>query len=70
MHMQRFRPLGLIALGVLLMLFSFFAIFAMVLRLVEPGFALSFLAYALSIIGLLLGLLGVISYPRRDEPPF
>lgn len=65
MHMQRWRPLGLIALGVLLMLASFLTLFGMVLRLVEPGFALSFLAYALSIIGLLLGLWGVLSYPRR-----
>lgn len=67
MHMQRWRPLLFIALGVLLMLVSFLTIFGMVLRLVEPGFLLSFVAYALSIIGLLIGLLGVVSYPRRNE---
>jgi hypothetical protein len=39
----------------------------MVLRLWEAGFALSFLAYAASLIGMLLALLGVLEYNQRDR---
>jgi len=39
----------------------------MVLRLWASSFALNFLAYAASLIGLLLTLLGVLDYNQRDR---
>jgi len=48
---------GLLLIGVLLP-------FLMVLRLIEPSFPLSFLAYACSLTGLVFGLLGAFQYVR------
>lgn len=64
--MHTIHPVALMLLGLLLMIGSFLAIFAMVLRLIDPGFLLSFLAYALSFLGLLLGLVGILNY--RSNP--
>jgi hypothetical protein len=54
----------LLALGFALLLLGFLTIFAMVIRLIDPGLLLSFLAYAASLIGLLLGLAGLTLYSR------
>jgi hypothetical protein len=61
------HPLLLIILGGLLSFFGFGVVFGMILRLWEAGFALSFLAYAASLIGMLLALLGVLEYNQRDR---
>jgi hypothetical protein len=60
-------PAGLIALGFTLLLFGFCAIFAMVIQLIAPSFALSFLGYAASFAGLLLGLVGVAQHSRKER---
>jgi hypothetical protein len=38
--------------------------FLMVLRILQPSFALSFLSYAASLVGLVLGLIGVAGRNR------
>ncbi len=60
--MQMRNPLQLMALGVVLLFGGFLVIFLMVLKLIEPSFALSFLSYAASFLGMLLGLVGVVQH--------
>jgi len=50
----------LIGLGLGLLLIGFILPLLMVIRLLRPSFALSFLAHASSFIGLVLGLVGLI----------
>lgn len=52
-------------LGFFMLLVSFLVIFAMVLRVIEAGFLLSFGAYAVSFLGLMVGLAGIIGYGQR-----
>jgi membrane associated rhomboid family serine protease len=54
----------IIALGCVMVLFGFVAPFLMVIRIIEPSFALSFVSHAASVGGLFLGLLGVAAYSR------
>jgi len=61
MHMS---PKAIIAVGFVLVLFGFVAPFLMVLRVIEPSFALSFLSHAASVSGLFLGLIGSALYIR------
>lgn len=58
--MKARNPLRLIGAGLALLLFGFLLLLCMVIRLIDPAFALSFLAYAACSIGLILGLIGVI----------
>ena len=60
--MMRISPKLLIAIGLVLVLFGFVAPFLMVIRLIEPNFALSFLSHAASISGLFLGMIGSATY--------
>jgi hypothetical protein len=39
--------------------------FLMVIRLLEPSFALSFFSYGASLVGLVMGLIGIAQYGRR-----
>jgi hypothetical protein len=55
------HPTRLIAIGFLLLVLGFVVIFAMVLRVLEPSFLLSFAAYGASFVGLVLGLLGIFN---------
>jgi hypothetical protein len=57
-------PLHLILYGFLLLLCGFLLAFAMVLKLIEAGFLLSFLSYFASLAGLILGMFGAVSYAR------
>lgn len=63
--MQLLSPLGLMILGFFMLLVSFLVIFGMVLRMIEAGFLLSFGAYAVSFLGLMVGLAGVVGYGQR-----
>lgn len=60
-------PLHLILYGFFLLLFGFLLAFGMVIRVIEVGFLLSFLAYGASLSGLILGLLGAVGYVRRSR---
>lgn len=54
----------IMTLGLGLLLLGFLLVYLMVLRLLDPGFMLSFLAYAASLIGLVFGLIGAINHGR------
>ena len=56
--MSRLSPRQLIYLGLFLVVFGFVALFLMALRVIEPSFSLSFLAYGASFGGLMLGIIG------------
>ena len=56
------HPIRLMIIGGVLVLFGVVASFAMVLRLVETTFWLSFLTYIGSVMGGLFGILGGVEY--------
>ena len=60
--MLRTRPLWLILIGFVLVLFGFVGPFLMVLGIVETSFAFSFLSHGASVSGLLLGVIGTAMY--------
>ncbi len=60
-------PLQLMLYGFFLLLFGFLLAFAMVLRVIEPGFLLSFLSYFASLAGLIIGMVGAASYARSKR---
>ena len=60
-------PLFLILYGFLLLLFGFLLAFAMVVKVIEAGFLLSFISYGASLSGLILGLFGAASYARSKR---
>jgi len=64
--MNRMPPQAMIILGSVLVILGFLFSFLMVVRIIEPGFALSFLSYAASFSGLFLGLIGVALYRRSS----
>lgn len=57
----------LLAAGFGLLLAGFLLPFLMVLRLLEPGLALSFLAYSSMLLGLILTLCGAFLYAREGD---
>ena len=65
--MNPMSPRTMIILGFVLVILGFLFSFLMVIRIIEPSFALSFLAYAASFSGLFLGLIGVASYRRSSR---
>jgi hypothetical protein len=66
--MKPLSALNLMAAGFVLLLTGFLVPFLMVLRVLEPGFALSFLAHFSSLTGLLVALYGAIQYvSSRDH---
>jgi hypothetical protein len=65
--MNAMSPRTMIVLGFVLVLLGFLFSFLMVVRIIEPGFALSFLAYAASFAGLFLGLIGVALYRHSSR---
>jgi membrane associated rhomboid family serine protease len=61
------NPVRLMAIGLIGLIIGVVLPFMMVLRLIEPSFLLSFFSYGASIVGLLLGLLGAVSYARNEH---
>ena len=59
--MNRFSPVQLILVGLVLLLIGFLLPFVMVLRLVEPTLPLGFVSYLASFMGLVIGLYGVVT---------
>ncbi len=59
--MNRFSPVQLILIGLVLLLVGFLLPFVMVLRLVEPTLLLGFVSYLASFMGLVIGLYGVVT---------
>lgn len=64
---MRTSPVHLITYGFLLLLLGFLLAFGMVVGVIEPGFLLSFLSYAASLAGLVVGLFGAFGYVRRSR---
>jgi hypothetical protein len=62
LSVKSMSPFTLIAIGFVLILAGFFLPLLMVLRVLEPGFVLSFSAHFSSLIGLLLALYGAVHY--------
>lgn len=56
--------LRLLAAGFALLLCGFLLFFFMVIRIIEPGFLLSFLAYTACSTGFILGLIGIMRLRR------
>ncbi len=67
--MRPLSPLQMIALGFVLVLVGVLLPLLMVLGVIPPGFALSFISYAASFCGLLLGITGSAMYVRLKRPP-
>lgn len=67
--MKQGNPLKLIGFGLVLLLVGVILPFLMVIRLLEPNFLLSLLAYASSLIGLIMGFSGIAQFvrPRRGD---
>jgi di/tricarboxylate transporter len=62
--MRASSPVRLIVIAFVLLLVGALLPFLMVLRILQPSFALSFLSYAASLVGLVLGLIGVAGRNR------
>ncbi len=60
-------PLRLMLYGFFLLLSGFLLAFAMVLKVIEAGFLLSFLSYGASLAGLIIGMYGAASYARSKR---
>jgi hypothetical protein len=58
------HPKKIIAIGFVLVLFGFLAPLLMVLKVIKPTFALSFLSHGASVAGLILGIIGAAMYTR------
>jgi hypothetical protein len=63
--MRLSRPWAMISLGFVLVLAGFVLPFLMVMRVIQPSLALSFVSYGASIAGLILGLIGAGQLVRR-----
>ena len=62
--MKPLSGLSIIIIGFLLVLLGFIIPFLMVMKIIEPGFFLSFVSYISSTIGMFLGLIGAAMYVR------
>ncbi len=57
-------PLRLMFYGFLLLLLGFLLAFAMVIKIIEAGFLLSFISYGASLSGLIIGMYGAASFAK------
>jgi hypothetical protein len=65
--MRPLQPAELIVIGFLLVTFGCSVPFLMVMQVLETSFLLSFLSYAASVAGLLLGVVGASTYVNRNR---
>ena len=65
--MNDLSPGWVLGIGFVLVVFGAVAPFLMVMKIVEPSFLLSFMAYAAQVSGVILGLIGGMSYIRRHR---
>lgn len=63
------RPLQLIIIGFVLVMLGWILPFLMVLHVIPSTFFLNFFSYAVSLIGLILGILGSATYVKSRKPP-
>jgi hypothetical protein len=60
-------PRNLIILGILMMLAGVILPFLMVTKVLESTFFLNFFSYISSVIGMLIGIIGVATYSRTSR---
>jgi hypothetical protein len=60
-------PANLMVLGFILLAIGFILPFVMVLRIVEPTMPLNFIAYFASFIGLVIGLVGIVTHVQSRK---
>jgi membrane associated rhomboid family serine protease len=65
--MSDMDPRALIAIGFVLVLLGFVGPLLMVLRIIQPNLALSFISHGASVAGLFLGMLGGALYVRKER---
>jgi hypothetical protein len=65
--MRTLRPIEFIGIGFILVTTGCTVPFLMVLQVLEASFLLSFIAYAASVGGLMLGVIGAANYVSRDR---
>lgn len=65
--MRFFSSLQIIAIAFVLVVVGFLIPLFMVLGIIKASFLLSFLGYAASFTGLILGIIGTALYSRRDR---
>jgi positive regulator of sigma E activity len=65
--LKKTSPLQLIGLGFVLLVGSWFVLLLMVIRQIQPDIFLSMAAYAVSIVGLILGFIGAVQYARKGR---
>ena len=59
---SRLSPVKLMGLGFLLLVFGVALPFLMVLKIIESTLFLGFIAYLVSFLGLVIGIIGMINY--------
>jgi hypothetical protein len=62
--MTKPSSLQLILIGFVLLVIGFLLPFLMVLRLLEPTLPLNFIAYFASLFGLIIGVIGIVTYTQ------
>ncbi len=62
-----FEPRNLLLIGFVMLLLGFFIPFLILLHLIPSTFAVNFLAFGFSIVGLLLGFIGIAFYIERHR---
>jgi len=60
--LYRLSPLQLMVIGFVLLVIGFILPFLMVLRILEPALLLGFIAYLSSLLGLVLGVIGIVMF--------
>lgn len=65
--MMRMRPWQIIALGFVLVLLGFLVPFMMEIYVIGKSYLVSFLSFAASVVGLLLGVIGAAMYTRPER---
>jgi hypothetical protein len=61
------RPWQIIALGFVLVLLGFLVPFMMEINVIGKSYLVSFLSFAASVVGLLLGVIGAAMYTRPER---
>jgi hypothetical protein len=65
--MRSINNILILILGSVLVITGFIIPFLMVLQIIQASFLLSFLGFIASVSGLILGLIGITQYIRRDR---
>lgn len=65
--MIKLSPLQLILLGFILLVIGFILPFLMVLQILESTLLLNFVAYLASLFGLIIGVIGIVTYTQAQK---